>query len=154
MHAAQQVGWPQYTATVEKVVADLPANQRAHAVIFTYGYSQASALELLGTNLPPIYSGHNAYPYGVGLKSSRPDQLRRRPSIGQRALARALGDRDLGVCSCPTRSARYVVIVLIRPIRTRPGGYWRPSPYASPRAVVSASFPSSTRAPVRIRPNS
>jgi len=67
------------------VVADLPANQRAHAVIFTYGYSQASALELLGTNLPPIYSGHNAYPYGVGLKSSRPDQLRRRPSIRQRA---------------------------------------------------------------------
>ena len=46
---------------MEKVVADLPADQRAHAVIFTYGYSQASALELLGTNLPPIYLGHNAY---------------------------------------------------------------------------------------------
>ncbi len=58
---AQQVGWPQYTATVEQVVAELPADQRAHAVIFTYSYSQASAIVLLGSGLAPVYSGHNGY---------------------------------------------------------------------------------------------
>jgi len=58
---ANQVGWPQFVATVEGVVAALPADERAHAVILTNDYSEASPLELLGTGLPPVYSGHNAY---------------------------------------------------------------------------------------------
>ena len=58
---ANQVGWPPFVATVERVVAALPADQRAHAVILTNDYSEASPLILLGSGLPPVYSGHNAY---------------------------------------------------------------------------------------------
>ena len=58
---ANTVGWPQFVATVEGVVAALPADERAHAVILTNDYSEASPLILLGTGLPPVYSGHNAY---------------------------------------------------------------------------------------------
>jgi hypothetical protein len=58
---ANEVGWPAFVDTVEGVVAALPAEQRAHAVILTNDYSEASPLVLLGTGLPPVYSGHNAY---------------------------------------------------------------------------------------------
>ena len=58
---ANEVGWPQFVSTVEGVVASLPADQRAHAVILTNDYSEASPLELLGTGLPPVYSGHNSF---------------------------------------------------------------------------------------------
>jgi hypothetical protein len=58
---ANTVGWPQYVATVEGVVSALPANERAHAVILTNDYSEASPLILLGKGLPPVYSGHNSY---------------------------------------------------------------------------------------------
>jgi 4-amino-4-deoxy-L-arabinose transferase-like glycosyltransferase len=58
---ANEVGWAQYVATVERVVAALPVDERAHAVILTNDYSEASPLELLGTGLPPVYSGHNAF---------------------------------------------------------------------------------------------
>ncbi len=57
---ANQIGWPQFVATVERVVAALPADERAHAVILTNDYSEASPLILLGSGLPPVYSGHNA----------------------------------------------------------------------------------------------
>ncbi|MGZ6315533.1 MAG: glycosyltransferase family 39 protein [Candidatus Limnocylindrales bacterium] len=58
---ANTVGWPQYVAIVEGVVAALPADERARAVILTNDYSEASPLILLGTGLPPVYSGHNSY---------------------------------------------------------------------------------------------
>ena len=58
---ANQIGWPQFVATVEGVVAALPPDERAHAVILTNDYSEASPLILLGTGLPPVYSGHNAF---------------------------------------------------------------------------------------------
>jgi Dolichyl-phosphate-mannose-protein mannosyltransferase len=58
---ANEVGWPQFVATVEGVIAALPADERAHAVILTNDYSEASPLILLGTGLPPIFSGHNSY---------------------------------------------------------------------------------------------
>lgn len=58
---ANQIGWPQFAATVAGVVAALPADKRAHAVILTNDYSEASPLILLGNGLPPVYSGHNAY---------------------------------------------------------------------------------------------
>ena len=58
---ANTVGWPEYVATVEGVVAALPADEREHAVILTNDYSEASPLILLGTNLPPTYSGHNSF---------------------------------------------------------------------------------------------
>ncbi|HEY3187899.1 MAG TPA: hypothetical protein VGJ70_10515, partial [Solirubrobacteraceae bacterium] len=58
---ANQVGWPAFVATVEQVVASLPPDQRAHAVILANDYSEASPLVLMGSGLPPVYSGHNAY---------------------------------------------------------------------------------------------
>jgi hypothetical protein len=58
---ANEVGWPQFVSTVEGVVAGLPADERAHSVILTNDYSEASPLELLGTGLPPVYSGHNSF---------------------------------------------------------------------------------------------
>jgi len=58
---AEQVGWPQLVTTVEGVVAALPAQERARAVILTSNYGEAGALALLGTGLPAVYSGHNAF---------------------------------------------------------------------------------------------
>ncbi|HEY7941562.1 MAG TPA: glycosyltransferase family 39 protein [Candidatus Limnocylindrales bacterium] len=58
---ANEIGWPQFVATVEGVVAALPADEQAHAVILTNDYSEASPLVLLGSRLPPVYSGHNGY---------------------------------------------------------------------------------------------
>ena len=58
---ANEVGWPEFVATVERVVASLPADDRAHAVILTNDYGEASPLVLLGTGLPPTYSSHNAF---------------------------------------------------------------------------------------------
>jgi hypothetical protein len=58
---ANEVGWPHFVATVTGVVDALPANERAHAVILTNDYSEASPLILLGSGLPPVYSGHNSY---------------------------------------------------------------------------------------------
>ncbi len=59
--SAEQLGWPELVATVEHVVAGLPADQRDRAVILTDNYGEAGALQLLGSDLPPIYSGHNSY---------------------------------------------------------------------------------------------
>ncbi|GAA4263986.1 glycosyltransferase family 39 protein [Dactylosporangium darangshiense] len=58
---ANQIGWPQFVATVEQIVAGLPPAQRDHAVILSNDYSEASPLILLGKGLPPVYSGHNSY---------------------------------------------------------------------------------------------
>jgi hypothetical protein len=58
---ANTIGWPAFVSTVEGVVASLPPEQRADAVILTNDYSEASPLVLLGSGLPPVYSGHNGY---------------------------------------------------------------------------------------------
>ncbi len=60
---ANEIGWPQLVATVDGVVGSLPPAELAHAVILTNSYSEASALILLGTELPPVYSGHNSFWY-------------------------------------------------------------------------------------------
>jgi 4-amino-4-deoxy-L-arabinose transferase-like glycosyltransferase len=59
--SAEQLGWPELVATVEDVAAGLPAEQLARTAILTDNYGEAGALELLGSGLPPVYSGHNAY---------------------------------------------------------------------------------------------
>ena len=59
--SAEQVGWPALVATVEGVVAGLSPADRAQAVILTNNYGEAGALELLGSGLPPVYSGHNSW---------------------------------------------------------------------------------------------
>ncbi len=55
-----QVGWPQLAAQVEQVVASLPPDERARAVIVTADYGQYSALPLFGSGLPRVSSGHNS----------------------------------------------------------------------------------------------
>ena len=57
---AEQIGWPELARTVEGVVDGLRPEQQARAVILTGNYGEAGALELLGRNLPPVYSGHNS----------------------------------------------------------------------------------------------
>jgi len=59
--SAEQVGWPKLVATVEGVVEGLTPEERAAAVIVTSNYGEAGALEILGSDLPPVHSGHNAY---------------------------------------------------------------------------------------------
>ncbi|MFF4128572.1 ArnT family glycosyltransferase [Microbispora rosea] len=58
---ANQIGWPAFVSTVKGVVAALPPDERARAVILANDYSEASALDLLESGLPPTYSGHNSY---------------------------------------------------------------------------------------------
>lgn len=60
-HLADQLGWPEQVAAVEAVVRELPAEDRARAVVYTTNYGRASALELLGRGLPPVICGHNQW---------------------------------------------------------------------------------------------
>jgi 4-amino-4-deoxy-L-arabinose transferase-like glycosyltransferase len=55
-----QVGWPELAAQVATVVDDLPPGSRSRAVIITETYGEYGALSLLGSGLPPVYSGHNS----------------------------------------------------------------------------------------------
>ena len=59
--SAEQIGWPELVATVERVAEALPPERRARTAILTDNYGEAGALELLGSGLPAVYSGHNAY---------------------------------------------------------------------------------------------
>lgn len=58
---ADRLDWPDYVHAVENAVASLPEEERQRAIILTRYYAGASALELLGQGLPPVYSLHNAY---------------------------------------------------------------------------------------------
>jgi 4-amino-4-deoxy-L-arabinose transferase-like glycosyltransferase len=57
----EEIGWPEFTATVAGVWRSLPTDERAHAVILTANYGEAGAIDLYGSRLglPPAYSGHN-----------------------------------------------------------------------------------------------
>jgi 4-amino-4-deoxy-L-arabinose transferase-like glycosyltransferase len=55
-----QVGWPELAAQVAAVADALPAAQRSSAVIVTQTYGEYGALVLLGSGLPPVFSGHNS----------------------------------------------------------------------------------------------
>ncbi len=82
--AGETVGWPAFTATVERAVEQVPPDRRAGLVVLTRNYGQAGALDRArrqGADLPPVFSGHNAYwwwgpPQGSGpvlLVGDRPD---------------------------------------------------------------------------------
>lgn len=57
----EEVGWPDMVDTVATVWFSLPATQRANAVILTFDYSQAGAINELGPGLglPTAVSAHN-----------------------------------------------------------------------------------------------
>jgi 4-amino-4-deoxy-L-arabinose transferase-like glycosyltransferase len=57
----EQVGWPELVGAVERAAGTLTPEERDHAAIIASNYGEAGALELLGRDLPPVYSGHNSY---------------------------------------------------------------------------------------------
>ncbi|MDH4176027.1 MAG: glycosyltransferase family 39 protein [Thermoleophilia bacterium] len=60
---AETVGWPDLIAQVGGVLDQIPAADRADAVVFTGSYGEAGAVDVLGPggDLPPAFSGHNSY---------------------------------------------------------------------------------------------
>jgi hypothetical protein len=58
----ETVGWPRFVHSVSAAWQAIPADERAHTVIFTGNYGEAGAVDLLGhrLGLPRAYSGHNA----------------------------------------------------------------------------------------------
>jgi len=60
---AEQVGWPELVESVQDAVETMSPTDRETAIVFTANYGEASALELLGEDLPPVFSGHNGYGY-------------------------------------------------------------------------------------------
>jgi hypothetical protein len=55
--AGEQVGWPRFAATVERV-----AHGRADgAVVLTGNYGEAGAVDRYAPDVAPAYSGHNSY---------------------------------------------------------------------------------------------
>lgn len=61
--AGETVGWPAFALIVSTVYSDLPAEERATAVVVTRNYGEAGAVDRYrgGLDLPPAYSGHNSY---------------------------------------------------------------------------------------------
>ncbi|MET8555240.1 glycosyltransferase family 39 protein [Streptomyces sp. NPDC004959] len=63
MNAAsgETTGWPEMVRTVSGVWHGLPADERAHAVVYTMDYSEAGAVDTLGGSegLPHAVSAHN-----------------------------------------------------------------------------------------------
>jgi hypothetical protein len=60
---AEQIGWPELVEVVEDATASLATDELERAVVFTTNYGQAGAVELLGEDVPPVFSGHNGYGY-------------------------------------------------------------------------------------------
>jgi hypothetical protein len=61
--AGEQVGWPQFTASVATAFDAIPDGQRSTAVIFTGNYGEAGAIDRYGgaLGLPKAFSGHNGF---------------------------------------------------------------------------------------------
>jgi hypothetical protein len=73
--AGETVGWPSEVDTVARVWTELPAADRANAVIVTQNYGEAGAIARYGPDrgLPTPYSGHNAFAdFGVPPDSAAP----------------------------------------------------------------------------------
>ena len=56
-----EFGWQELVDEVSNVYAGLPAADRAKAAIYGSNYSEAAAVDVLGSNLPPAISGNNQY---------------------------------------------------------------------------------------------
>ncbi len=58
---ADRFGWKELVADVTAAVERLDPEERARAVVLAPSYGQAGAIELFGSDLPPVHSGHNSY---------------------------------------------------------------------------------------------
>ena len=85
---ADRTGWESFVDDIARVVASLPAADRAHALIYAPSYGHAGALELFGParGLPAVIGGHNTYWHWSGGRTDSdvliavdadPDVLRR-----------------------------------------------------------------------------
>jgi hypothetical protein len=59
--SAEQVGWPELVEIVRSAADTLSPEERERAIVFTANYGEAGAVEVLGDDLPPAYSGHNGF---------------------------------------------------------------------------------------------
>lgn len=65
----ETVGWNGYIHTVSTVATSIPAAQASHTIVLASNYGEAGAFYLArradhpGTDMPPVYSGHNAFWY-------------------------------------------------------------------------------------------
>ena len=63
----ETLGWNSYIHTVSEVAAAIPAGQASHTIVLTSNYGEAGALYLArrgdhpATDIPPVYSGDNAF---------------------------------------------------------------------------------------------
>ena len=60
----ETVGWDRFVATVSRVAAQVPADQRATAIVLTSDYAEAAPLDRARDQdhgRLPVYSGHNGY---------------------------------------------------------------------------------------------
>jgi len=58
---ASMHGWPELTAIVNRVYAELPPADQKQAVVLAQNYSEAAAIEFLSEPRLPVISGHNQY---------------------------------------------------------------------------------------------
>ncbi|MFC9437099.1 ArnT family glycosyltransferase [Nocardia sp. NPDC057030] len=56
-------GWPELAAATAAAYRSLPEADRANVVVITDSYWQASALDVLGTDLPAVYSPNRGFGY-------------------------------------------------------------------------------------------
>lgn len=94
-----EYGWPEMAASVGRVYAALPRDQRDGTAIVTGNYGQAAAINFFGPRhgLPRAVSGHLAY-YLWGPQAHRPE----------RVIAVGLDDAQLTVlCAAPQLIARH-----------------------------------------------
>jgi 4-amino-4-deoxy-L-arabinose transferase-like glycosyltransferase len=59
----EQIGWPELAATIARIYAALPRQERPRAAIFVSNYGEAGAINLYGRawHLPEVISGINTY---------------------------------------------------------------------------------------------
>ncbi len=92
--SAEQVGWPELVDTVRSAADTLSPEERAEAIVLTANYGEASAIELLGEDLPAVYSGHNAY----GFWGPPPEEARTTILVGHwnpESIRSAVGQCEL-----------------------------------------------------------
>ena len=58
---SDRLDWERFVRDVERVVATLPAAERARAAVVAPSYGQAGALQRYGRGLPPVYGTQNSY---------------------------------------------------------------------------------------------
>ncbi|MEO7017781.1 MAG: glycosyltransferase family 39 protein [Leifsonia sp.] len=94
--AGSQVGWPSFMTAVDKAYTAIPTAERNHAVILTFSYSEAGAVDKFGNTLglPQAFSGHNGFA-GWGPPTGTGPVVMVGYSIGSRVAAKFVDCRTI-----------------------------------------------------------